>query len=81
MKKKKRPEKISILHRVSEIVKTAKTLNEAKIATIECIDASKIPDECKIQMKADIERQKTLEAFLFWFYNAILAFEDCRVIE
>lgn len=81
MKKKKRTEKISILHRVSATVKAAKTLNEAKIATIECIDASKIPNECKIQMKEDIENQKTLKGFLFWFYNAILAFEDCRVIE
>ncbi len=74
-------QKISILRRVEIIVKNAKTLKEAKIITIECIEASKIPSECKIKMKADIEKQKTLLKFLLWFYNAILAFEDCRIIK
>jgi hypothetical protein len=81
MATKKILKKTSILHRVSAIVKAAKTLKEAKTATIECIDASKIPNECKIQMKEDIEKQKTLKGFIFWFYNAILAFEDCRIIK
>jgi len=74
-------EKISILRKVEVTVKNVKTLEAAKIITIECIEASKINEECKIKMITDAKAQKTLIEFLRWFYNAILAFEDCRIIK
>lgn len=73
--------KISILRKVEVSVKNAKTLEDAKNITIACIEDSKLAEECKIIMLTDVHKQLTLLKFLQWFYNDILAYEECRVIK
>lgn len=73
--------KLSILRRVEVQVKNIKTLEEAKQITLDCIANSKINKECKDRMINDISRINSLTKFLTWFYNDILAFEDCRVVK
>ena len=72
--------KHSILHKVEATVKQAKTLETAATITTECIENSQINKESKVKMLEDIVKIKSLKKFLIWFYNAILAYEDCRII-
>ena len=77
MNKKK---KVSVLNKVVQKVFKAKTIDEARNLTRECLEASKINDEDKQTMLDEIEQIKTLEKIHKYIANAILAYEGDRVI-
>jgi len=79
--KRTKKEVFSIFRDILEEVKVSKTIEEAKSIILNRLEESRISVEDKFSIRQALNSKKTLDEVLFYIYNAVLAYEGCKVVK